>query len=439
MKKELKIGFFVIIVFIVFFYFIIKTESVTSILSKKNTYSIYAKFSDVSGVYKGAPVRLAGIKIGLVSSIKLERNKAVLKMFIKDKYEITDDARAMVTSIGIVGEKFIEIVYREEFRTKNPKVIENEGELKSVITFDINALSGKLNDITNKVSTVLDSVNDIVSDKYSKESIKVTLANIREITNNLKGLSGKDSKIQGILGNFHTLSLKLKETTDSLSEFVTNLDKSLYNDKDGIVNSLQSASKRIDNISKDLKTIVKEIGEGKGTAGKLIKDEGLYKKIDNSIDSVNSILKEIEKKKDDLSKARFKYNIGIDYFTDYERARFSLGLNLNLNKFVFLTRVNEDPESGDPRFSAMLGKKYGDVSFAGGLVDSELGAAIYFDFFKSKLSFGIEASQFYRQDNPRLKTIISFSLRKNMNLCAGYEDVLNKDQRRFLLGISMSN
>ncbi len=119
MKKEIKLGVFLIAVFIVFSYFIIKTESCSEFFSKGKRYPIYGKFASVAGMYTTAPVRLAGVKIGLVGKITLEGRKAVVRMMINKRYRILDDARASISTIGFVGEKYIEIVYKDEFN--NPR------------------------------------------------------------------------------------------------------------------------------------------------------------------------------------------------------------------------------------------------------------------------------------------------------------------------------
>ena len=72
-------------------------------------------------MYTSAPVRLAGVKIGIVDKIYLEHRKAVVQMMIDNKYKLLDDARVVISTIGFIGEKYVEIVYKDEFKTENPK------------------------------------------------------------------------------------------------------------------------------------------------------------------------------------------------------------------------------------------------------------------------------------------------------------------------------
>ena len=77
MKKEFKIGIFVLAALVIFAYFIIKTESCSEFLSKGKRYPVMARFASVAGMHTSAPVRLAGVKIGLVEEIGLEGRHAL--------------------------------------------------------------------------------------------------------------------------------------------------------------------------------------------------------------------------------------------------------------------------------------------------------------------------------------------------------------------------
>jgi phospholipid/cholesterol/gamma-HCH transport system substrate-binding protein len=75
-----------------------------------NNYPIYAKFQSVSGLKKGAHVEIAGVRIGTIDSIILDKeNKAVVKMKIDKGLSLTDDAIASVKTAGIIGDKYIKI------------------------------------------------------------------------------------------------------------------------------------------------------------------------------------------------------------------------------------------------------------------------------------------------------------------------------------------
>ena len=78
------------------------------VIGKKGT-TIYATFSNIGGLKKGAPVVIAGVEIGRVKNISLEDYQAKVEMIINQNIGIPDDAIAAVKTKGLVGEKFVEI------------------------------------------------------------------------------------------------------------------------------------------------------------------------------------------------------------------------------------------------------------------------------------------------------------------------------------------
>ncbi len=74
-------------------------------------YSVTAEFDNAAGVNTGTDVRLAGIKVGTVTSQVLnpENYQAVITMTIDPKLSLSDDTTAKITSEGLLGSNFIAI------------------------------------------------------------------------------------------------------------------------------------------------------------------------------------------------------------------------------------------------------------------------------------------------------------------------------------------
>jgi phospholipid/cholesterol/gamma-HCH transport system substrate-binding protein len=71
-----------------------------------------ASFRSVEGVSLGTDVRLAGVKIGSVTGLALDPDsfRADTEMTLTAAVPIPDDSTAVVTSEGLLGGNFIEIV-----------------------------------------------------------------------------------------------------------------------------------------------------------------------------------------------------------------------------------------------------------------------------------------------------------------------------------------
>ncbi|PIE67183.1 MAG: outer membrane lipid asymmetry maintenance protein MlaD [Deltaproteobacteria bacterium] len=74
-------------------------------------YVVEARFDSVSGLKTGAQVDMAGVEIGRVAGIHLDRQDqlAVVRMKIEKDVILTDDVIASVKTSGLIGDKFIKL------------------------------------------------------------------------------------------------------------------------------------------------------------------------------------------------------------------------------------------------------------------------------------------------------------------------------------------
>ncbi len=97
----------VVLVIAAFFVYFAYTSSGEKI---KGGYVLTARFDDVSGLTNGSDVKLNGIKVGIVKSLKLDDNyQAKVELLIRDDIKIPSDSSVSVTTDGLMGNKFVAI------------------------------------------------------------------------------------------------------------------------------------------------------------------------------------------------------------------------------------------------------------------------------------------------------------------------------------------
>ncbi|MFA4988966.1 MAG: MlaD family protein, partial [Candidatus Omnitrophota bacterium] len=112
-KLELKVGIFVSIGLAVFVIFIL---SIGGFKTWSSGYRINLRFNFVNGVKVGAPVRFAGVDVGEVKDVRLnfvpEDNcsRVNLNVWIKEDIKIPADSTVWVNTLGLLGEKYVEIM-----------------------------------------------------------------------------------------------------------------------------------------------------------------------------------------------------------------------------------------------------------------------------------------------------------------------------------------
>ena len=74
------------------------------------TYMLNAEFNNISGVKEGADVQIAGVTVGKVRGLHLNKDHmAVVSMQLDKNIAIPEDSIASVKSQGIIGDKYIQI------------------------------------------------------------------------------------------------------------------------------------------------------------------------------------------------------------------------------------------------------------------------------------------------------------------------------------------
>jgi len=111
--REIKIGIFVTGLLLLLALAVIFIGNIGD-LFKQQGYEVYALFDSALGLENKASVKLAGIKIGEVKDITLSGHRAKVGMMIYPQYQIPRGSRATLSSLGILGEKYVEIIPGQE-------------------------------------------------------------------------------------------------------------------------------------------------------------------------------------------------------------------------------------------------------------------------------------------------------------------------------------
>jgi phospholipid/cholesterol/gamma-HCH transport system substrate-binding protein len=108
-SKETIVGIFVVIGLLCIGYMAVKLGNVGFI--GENAYSLFGKFSTVTGLRVGNPVNMLGLEIGRVEAFKMdqENQQVIVKFEIDTGIEIYDDAIASIKTEGLIGDKYVSI------------------------------------------------------------------------------------------------------------------------------------------------------------------------------------------------------------------------------------------------------------------------------------------------------------------------------------------
>jgi len=204
-------------------------------------YIIYSVFNFVSGIIKDAPVRYAGVDVGRVMNIVLFENKDQLtkvriKLAIKQGAKIKKGSKAFINSLGMVGEKYIEIL-----PGRNETSILKPGDtIYSIDPIAIEDIMLTLKKVLNGLESTLVSVNHIINAE-AQDNIKASIVNIKEFSMDADKLAKKLNSIVNQINNDKSTVGKLIYSQD------------LYNELLGLIKGLREHGIFYKNKVKDTK------------------------------------------------------------------------------------------------------------------------------------------------------------------------------------------
>lgn len=110
MKKfdlELAVGLFMIAGVICLGYLSIKLGGMD--VFGGEDYRLRAVFSNAGGIKPGSSVVIAGVEVGRVKNVSLDRYQAEVVIGLPASLQVQEDAIASIKTKGLIGEKYVEI------------------------------------------------------------------------------------------------------------------------------------------------------------------------------------------------------------------------------------------------------------------------------------------------------------------------------------------
>ena len=145
-KLEVTIGAVVLAVALGFVVFLYQSTGLS--VSNSKHYELKADFRSADGIHVGTDVRLAGVKVGTVSdlSLNIKTYRAEAELAIENEVDIPEDSALTVSSEGLLGGNFIEIIPGASYEYMQPgdEFLDTQGSV-SLISLLLKFVSGSDN------------------------------------------------------------------------------------------------------------------------------------------------------------------------------------------------------------------------------------------------------------------------------------------------------
>jgi len=252
---------------------------------KPNTFEVPIVFGNTAGLQIGDPVTVSGMKIGKVTDINLEGDSVVVMVSLSNSVKLKTDVAATITSTDFFGGKKVEMVLgKDETKFDLSKRIPGSREPDlTELTSQLKEIAVDVKGTLQRVDSVLYGINSVVGDKSFANSLKRAVYNLDSTTARIKLIATRsDGKIDSIL-------TRLSFVSKGFKTMVEKTDGKL----DSTFGNVAEITKTVAAITNSLNEVTKHIESGQGTLGKLVYDDGIYKKINQAVDELDSLVKAV--------------------------------------------------------------------------------------------------------------------------------------------------
>ena len=179
--KEFKVGLFTLATFAALVFMAFK------ITSRQGSFGNYISYKtivrDASGIFEKSPIKVAGINAGRIKRIQLYDERALITFEILSTVKVTQGSKLKIKTIGLLGEKYIDILLNKESKERLLKdsIIPSEEE------GGFDTLAKDASDILNDVKDVMANIKESIGpDKDGGPlPLQIIIQNLRLITENL--------------------------------------------------------------------------------------------------------------------------------------------------------------------------------------------------------------------------------------------------------------
>ncbi|CAJ1581075.1 MCE family protein [[Mycobacterium] wendilense] len=249
-----------------------------------NEYTAY--FSQIGGLRTGAPVQVAGVRSGKVSSIELEGTQVRVTFEVDRKIRLGDRSEAAIKTKSLLGSKFVDVTTR------------GDGKLDDAIPVDRTTSPYELPDALGDLATTISGLNTTqVSDSLATlaETFQSTPPDVREAVQGLSMFSEtidrRNGELRELLASARQVTGVLGERSDQIAALIRNTNSLLV--------ALQQQSVALDQISGDISAFSRQV------SGLVAENRSQLRP---ALDKLNGVLTIVDNRRERLQKSLKLFN-----------------------------------------------------------------------------------------------------------------------------------
>jgi phospholipid/cholesterol/gamma-HCH transport system substrate-binding protein len=297
-STELKVGTFALVVMAVVAFMTFQVKGFNWL--KREGYTVYVYFNNIAGLDRKTKVRIAGVDSGVIEKITLEGNRAKIKIRMYEGVRLYSDGSALIKMAGFLGDKFLEV----RPGSKMPLLKDGDSIPNTIEVTDVDGLIRNFSKLSKDISGLTASIDELVGSEESKRSLKETITNLRDISQNVNmAVAYNDKKLRKVLDNIDELSDSLDELLDTNRELFNKTVSNLNEFSGQLKGDGPAILKKINKTAEDLNKLIEEnrpalkrsIERLDKVSEKFTADDGLYESAQKTISETRELVDSAKK------------------------------------------------------------------------------------------------------------------------------------------------
>ena len=472
MSPTARVGLFMLLALVVLGVFIVKIEEIP-IGSRSGRHRVQASFPSVAGLDEKSPVRIAGVRVGIVEKISLDGDRALVTLALDPEVTLHQGASAEVTSLGMLGDKYVQLYPGPlDAPALAPGTV-----LPGTSPLAFDQVLKTANDVGGDLQAVTASLRRSLGGEEGQRRLDEILENIRQLTADTRALVAANREdVDATISNFRsfsdTLSTELPRLAEKLNALADRVDTVVAENRGNLSDSIENIkdlSGRLRVSADNINEITTRIARGEGSIGKLVNDEETVNNLNSTLKSVESGVASLRNTIGRAERWQLSLNVrsealpGLD---ENNNSRSTLGLDLQTTPQRFFRlemvdspfgRLRESSETTTVVFpdghsettvtekrrltdSATVNAQVGyflphGFTLRAGLFESQGGVGIDKKLLRDRLHLTFEAYDFNRESQPpHFRLEGRYYLNRNLFAFAGWDDPSWSERSTVLFG-----
>ena len=346
MSSAAKVGIFMLIILAILGYFVLKIEDIHP--NRKGLKSVAAVFDSVAGLDNKSKVRVAGVPVGEVKDIELQKNgKAKVTMEIDTDVELHDGAYARVVNLGLLGEKYVEIV------PGPPTAPRAEGRvLRGTQPASIDDVTNQISAIATDVKAITESLRTVMAGPQGEQRLSEIVENVRQITGQVRELvAANRTNVDATLANAREITAQLRDEvprlTSSIEKVANSLNSTLGENRQDVrqvVENLRKLSGDLKTTTENLNAITGQVRSGEGTVGKLLYSDEAHQRLTTALTAVEGGVNELRTTLGRANRIALDLGMKADYYAGLSNSKTEVGSITSNSRAAVTLRLIPNPE-----------------------------------------------------------------------------------------------